>query len=118
MEDIKGNGGEDATNKDVILSELLTHVDLMDKLDIFSVREVIEYALNTVHEQSVGICLSHHYNHDVVDAFTRDKLYLVNQSLPTQETIDAAVKRVPKMTPSARATIAPPGDKHGKNPAS
>ena len=83
MEEMKDIGEEEATAKDVKLSELLTHNDLMDKLGSFSVREVLEYAINTVHEQSVGIYLSHHYNHDVVNAFTRDKLYLVDQSLPT-----------------------------------
>ena len=47
----------------------------------------------------------HHYNHDVVNAFTGDKLYLVDQSLSTHDMIDAAVKRVQKMTPSARVAI-------------
>jgi hypothetical protein len=64
----------------------------MDKLDNFSAREVIEYALNTAHEQSVVINLPHHYNYDVVNAFTGDKLYLVNQTLPSQERIDVVVK--------------------------
>ena len=41
--------------------------------------------------------------------FTGDKLFLVDQSLPTQERIDAAIKRVQKMTASAKASIAPPG---------
>ncbi len=59
MEDLKDIGDEDATAKDVRLSEPLTHGDLMDKLNNFSVREVIEYALNTVYEYSVVIYLSH-----------------------------------------------------------
>ena len=58
MEDMKDNGDEDATAKDVKLSELLTHSDFLDKLDNFFVRKVLEYALNTVHEQSVVIYLS------------------------------------------------------------
>jgi secreted Zn-dependent insulinase-like peptidase len=105
-EDMNDNGDVDATAKDVKLSELLTHNDFMDKLDNFSVRKVLKYALKTVHEQSVVTYLSHHYSHDVVNAFTRDKLYLVDQSLPTHERIDAAVKRVQKMTPSDKITIA------------
>jgi hypothetical protein len=66
----------------------------------------------------VVIYLSHHYSHDVVIAFTGDQLYLVDQSLPTHERIDAAVKRVHKMTPSSRAAISPPGSKQGKGSAS
>ena len=79
--------------------ELLTHVDLMDKLDDMSERKLLEYALNRVHEQSVVMYLTHHCNHEVVTAFTGDSLFLVDRSIPTQERIDAAAKRVPKMTP-------------------
>ena len=82
-EKMKGNGDEAATAKDDRVSELLTHADIMNKIDIMSVREILEYALNTVYEQSVVIYLTDHYNHDVVNAFMGDKLYLVDQSLPT-----------------------------------
>ena len=46
-------------NKEVRLSELLTHADLTDKLDDMSERELLEYALNTVHEQSMVVYLTH-----------------------------------------------------------
>jgi len=86
-------------------------VRLAGKLDDTSERELLEYALNTVHKQSVVVYLTHHYNHEVVIAFTGDSLFLVDQSIPTQEMIDAAVKRVKKTTPLAKATIAPSGTK-------
>ena len=70
---------------------------------------LLEYALNTVNEQLVVVYLTHHYNHEVVTAFTGDSLFLVDQSIPTQEIIDAVAKRVQKMTSSAKAAIAPPG---------
>ncbi len=98
-------------SKEVRLSELLTQADLTDKLDDMSERELLEYTLNTVHGQSVVVCLIHHYNHEMVIAFTGDSLFLVDQSVPTQERIDAAVKRVPKMPPSAKVVIAPSGTK-------
>ncbi len=71
-EETKDSGDEAATSKDVRLSELLTHADLMDNIDNMSVRETLEYALNTVREQSMVIYLTHHYSHDVVNAFTGD----------------------------------------------
>ncbi len=74
-------------------------------------REVLEYALNNVNEQSVVVYLTHHHNHDVVTAFTGDLLYMVDQTVPTQTRIDEAVKRVQKSTPSAKDAIAPPGSK-------
>ncbi len=80
------------------LSELLTHADLKDKPENMSERELLEYALNTVNEQSVVVYLTHHYSHEVVTAFTGDSLFLVDQSIPTHERIDAAVKRVQTMT--------------------
>jgi hypothetical protein len=76
-----------------------------------SERELLEYALNTVHEKSVVLFLTHHYNHEIVTAFTGDLLFLVDYSIPAQVRIDAVVKRVPKMTSSAKVAIAPPGAK-------
>ena len=84
----------EAIEKDARMGELYTHKVLMDRIDEISVRELLEYALNYVHDQSVVVYLSHHYNHDVVQAFSGDKLYLVDHTTPTQERIDAAVKRV------------------------
>ena len=63
------------------------------------------------------IYLAHHYSHDVVNALTGDKLYLVDQSIPTRDRTDAAVKQVQKMTPSAGVVIAPPEAKQGKGTA-
>ena len=97
--------------KDVALGELFTHSALMDRLDSMSTRETLDYGLNMVHEQSVVVYLQHHYSHEVVTAFTGDKLYLVDQSLPTQERVDTAVKRVQKQTAASKAAIAPNGVK-------
>ena len=79
------SGDMEAIEKDVRLGELYTDKDLMDCIDEMSVRELLEYALNFVHEQSVVVYLSHHYIHDVIQAFSGDKLYLVDQTTPTQE---------------------------------
>ncbi len=62
------------------MGERFTHIDLMDRMDAMSIRETLNYALNMVHEQSVVVYLEHHYNREVVTAFTGDKLYLVDQS--------------------------------------
>jgi hypothetical protein len=104
------NDAKEGSNE-VRLSELLTHAKLKDKLDDMSERELLEYALNTIHDQSVVVYLTHHYSHEVVTAFTGDSIFLVDQSIPTHERIDAAVKRVQKMTSSTKAVIAPPGAK-------
>ena len=90
------SGNEANIAKDVALGELFTHSALMDRIDTMSIRETLDYALNMVHEKSVLLYLQHHYNRQVVAAFTGDKLYLVDQSLTTQERVDAAVKRVQK----------------------
>ena len=91
----------------------------MDRIDTMPIRETLDYALNMVHEHSVVVYLQHHDNHEVVTAFTGDKLYLVDLSLPTQERLDAAVKRVQKLTTASKAAIAPGGAKRnsrgGKN---
>ena len=110
-DEAEANGEADVSiiSKDVRLGELFSYSDLMDKIDDMSPRELFEYALNTVHEQSVVVYLRHHYSSEVVQAFSGDKLFLVDQSLPTQERIDAAIKRVQNMSASAKAAIAPPG---------
>ena len=55
--------------------------------------------------------MQHHYNHEVVAAFTGDKLYLGDQPLPTQERVDAGVKLVQTLTSASKAAIAPGGAK-------
>ena len=48
----------------------------------------------------------------MVQAISVDKLFLVDQTTPAQERVDAAVKRVQKSTPSAKVAIAPGEGKH------
>jgi len=67
----------EAADKDVRMEEIYTHKALMVRIDEMLVRELLEYALNFVHEQSVVVYLSHHYNHDVAQAFSGDR-----QALP------------------------------------
>jgi hypothetical protein len=99
------------TSNNVALGELFTYNALIDRIDTMSIRETLDYALNMVHEQSVVVYLKHHYNHEVVTAFSEDTLYLVEQSLPTQERMDAVVKRVQKLTIASRAAITSSGAK-------
>ena len=47
----------------------------------------------------------------MVATFTGDSIFLADQSIPTNEIIEAAVKRVQKRTSSAKVAIAPPGAK-------
>ena len=50
-----GNSGDaTATDKKARMRELFTHKVLMDRIDELSVRELLKYALNFVHEESVG----------------------------------------------------------------
>jgi hypothetical protein len=58
--------------------------DLTNKLDDMSERELLKYALNMVHKQSVVAYLTHHYSHEVVTTFTVDSPFLVDQSLVTR----------------------------------
>jgi hypothetical protein len=106
------SGSAEDVAKDVALRELFIHSALMDRIDTMSIRETLDYALNMVHEQSAVVYLQHHhYSHEVVAAFAGDKLYLVNRSLSTREIMNAAVKRVQKLTTASIAAIAPGGAK-------
>ena len=49
--------------------------------------------------------------HEVVAVIIGDKLYLVDKFLPTQERVNAAAKRVQKLTSASKAAIAPGGAK-------
>ena len=105
---------EKESSKEVRLAELHTHADLIENMDDMSERDLLEYALNAVNEQSVVVYLTHHYSHEVVTAFTGDALFLVDQSIPTQERIDAAVKRVPKMNSLAKICDRPASGRQSK----
>jgi len=75
---MKSYGDAAVTDKEVRMGELFTHKAPMGWIDNLLVRELLEYAPNFVHKQSVVVYLSHHYNHDVVQAFMGDKLYFVD----------------------------------------
>ena len=58
-EEMAQSGDANATAKEVRLSEMLSHNELVDTLEGMPVRYIPEYALNTVHEHAVVVYTSH-----------------------------------------------------------
>jgi hypothetical protein len=75
----------------------------------FSVKELLEMGLNCVHEAAHSLYVKHVYNGAVAETFLRDALFGADGTIPVEERVDSAVKRVHKLTTAAKAVVGQSG---------
>ena len=95
---------EEDRAKGVKLARLLTLEDLDQRIDEFSVRQLLEMALNRLHESAHELYLRHIYSPSVADTFIGDDLFGADRTLPIPDRVDSAVKRVQKLSMARAAT--------------
>jgi len=61
--------------------------------------------LNYVHEAAHSVYIKHVYNGIVADTFLGDKLFGAHRTIPSEDRVGSAVKKVQKLTTTARATM-------------
>ncbi len=61
--------------------------------------------LNHVHEASHAVYLKHVYNNTVAETFLGDELFGANMTVPVEDRVDKAVKRVQKLSTAAKASV-------------
>ena len=61
--------------------------------------------LNCVHEAAHSLYVEHFYDGAILETFLGDALFGVDRTIPVEERVDNAVKRVQKLTTAAKAAV-------------
>jgi hypothetical protein len=69
------------------------------------VGQLLEMGLNYVHEASHAVYLKQVYNNTVAETFLGDELFGADRTVPVEERVDKAVKRVQKLSVAAKTTV-------------
>ena len=91
--------------KEVRLARLVPLADFEKRVEEkeISFREILEVMLNHVHESAHTLYVRHIYGHSVAESFVGDDLFGSDRSLPVEDRVDTAVKRVQKLSAAAKA---------------
>ena len=98
------NGSGERT-LDIPLARLVPLKEMEEERDTFSVKELLEMGFNCVHEAAHSLNINHVYNGAVADAYLGDDLFGAATTIPVEERIDNAVKRVQKPTATSKAAV-------------
>jgi hypothetical protein len=92
-----------------MLARLEPFKEMEAKWETFTVKELLEMGLNCVHEAAHSLYVKHVYNGVVAENFLGDALFGADKTIPVEERVDNAVKRVHKLTTAAKATVGQSG---------
>ncbi len=98
------SGGGSTPSPDVPLTILILFDTLEGKIEYYSVKELLSMGLNFVHEAAHSVYAKHVYNGTVAETFLGDKLFGADRTIPIEDRVDNAVKRVQKLPTAAKAT--------------
>jgi hypothetical protein len=93
----------------VMLARLVPLKDMETKWDTYTIKELLEMGLNCVHESAHSLYAKHVYNGVVVETFWGDALFGADRTIPVEERVDSAVKRVQKLTTASKAAVGQSG---------
>ena len=98
------NGTGDPT-PDVLLARLVPFKEMDEKLETFTIKELLEIGLICVHEATHSLYIKHVYNGVVAETYLGDALFGADKRIPVEERVDNAIKRVQKLTAEAKAIV-------------
>jgi hypothetical protein len=97
------NGSGEPT-PDVMLARLVPLKDMEAKWETYTVKELLEMELNCVHEAAYSLYVKYVYNGAVAETFSGDALFGADRTIPVEERVDIAIKRVQILTTAAKAS--------------
>jgi hypothetical protein len=103
----QSTGGSTPT-PDVPLARLVPFDTLEEKKENDSVLELLSMGLNRVHE-AAHVYMKHVYNGTVAETFLGYELFGADRTIPVEDRVDIAVKRVQKLTKAAKAIVGQTG---------
>jgi len=75
------------------------------KWETYTVKELLEMGLNCVHEPAHSLYVKHVYNGAVAKNFLGDALFGTDHTIPVEERVDNAAKRVQKLTTATQVVV-------------
>ena len=99
------SGGGSTSTPEVLLARLIPYATIEENIAGYSVLELLQMMLNYVHETAHSVYIKHVYNGTVADTFLGDELFGADRTIPIEDRVGSAVKRVQKLTTSAKAKV-------------
>jgi hypothetical protein len=109
MDIVHGATGSGDPTPDVMLASLVPYKEMEEKWESYNMKELLDMGLNCVHEQAHSLYVKHVYNGAVAETFVGDALFGADRTIPVEERVDSAVKRVQKLTTAAKAAVGQSG---------
>jgi hypothetical protein len=109
------NPGTTTPAPDVQLARLVPLAVLEDNISTYSVGQILEMSLNYVHEAAHAVYLKHVHNNTVAEIFLGDELFGADRTVPIEERVNKAVKRVQKLSAVAKAAVGLTGKGGGQS---
>jgi hypothetical protein len=100
---------------DVLMAKLVPFKEMEAKWDTYSLKELLDMGLNTTHEAAHSLYVKHVYNGAVAETFLGDALFGADRTIPVEERVDSAVKRVQKLTTAAKAAVGQTSSRGGSS---
>jgi hypothetical protein len=101
----QSSNGSGEPTPDVMIARLVPLKDMETKLETYTVKELLETGLNCVHEVAHSLYVKHVYNGAVAETFLGDALFGADRTIPVEERVDSAVKRIQKLTTAVKAAV-------------
>jgi hypothetical protein len=101
---------------DVKLARLVPLAVIEYNITSYKVGQLLEMGLNYVHEASYAVYLKPVYNNTVAETFLGDDFFGADRSVPVEDIVDKAVKRVQKLLAATKAAVGLTGKRVGPAP--
>jgi hypothetical protein len=106
----QSSNGSGEPTPEVLLARLVPLKEMETKGETFTVKELLEMGLNCVHEAAhSSLYVKHVYNGAVAETFWGDDLFGADMTIPVEERMDNAVKRVQKLTTAPKEAVGQSG---------
>jgi len=103
------SGGGSTPTPDVLLARLIPYTIIVENITNYTVLELLQMGLNCVHEVAHSVYIKHVYNGTFADTFLGAELFGANRTIPIEDRVDNAAKRVQKLTTISKATVGQTG---------
>ncbi len=90
---------------DVQLARLVPLAAIEENITTYTLGQLLEMGLNHVHEASHAVYLKHVYKNTVGETFLGDELFGADMTVPVEDRVDKAPKRVQKLSAAAKAAV-------------